>query len=211
MTFDIPCLTRAVAFSAILSSAVGLVPQDARASDIANYKGRFQSACMALSENGLNFIDVVELAPKDAKTVSVQLSKMFFAQEGCVARSAIGSLHLPSGQWVIDGEVILDKRHVDKVTIDLPAGPVEIRQPANAGPRKRAPGSIKIEGEMIHIRFGKKGDLSLSRQAVASTEKDLRWVYQHYLAVGDPASVGADKYPTKLAEDIFLRSDKVKP
>lgn len=165
------------------------------------YVGKFRAACMALTENGLNFVDVIELKPVDDKVVDVHLSKVFYAKEGCPAKSVIGSVHLPKGQWVLGDQVVIDGRKANRVMVNLQAGEVTVKQLGKVAAR----GSIKIEGDKVHVRFGKLQDFNFSKDTDASSDKDLRWVHRKYLAVGDPQSLGEDKYPTKLAEDIFVR------
>ncbi len=167
-------------------------------SPAATYVGRFESPCIISNPETLSFMDVLILKPVDAKTVSVGMHKVFFSSDDCKPATQIGSLEVPTGTMVIDEQVKLGDRLVDKVTLHLPAGAVGVDSKVGS----QGKGRIAIEKDTIEIHHGKDKTFSIGTIADAGTEKDLRWVDpKGHLFVGHPEQPGADGYPAALDDE----------
>lgn len=164
------------------------------------YQGRYESGCATLVEGSLYAVDVLILQPQDANTVSVGMRKAFYSVDGCAADTQIGSLVVPSGQWLLQGKLKVGERSADKVTVNLPAGPIQVLNE----PKAKAKGHIELAGDTIHVHHGKGLKLSLGSQSAAGSDKDLRWVDKGSLLQGETDHLGPDGYPTALNEDYLF-------
>ena len=172
----------------------------APASNAAVYVGRFESGCVNMIEHKLSFVDVFKVKALDAKTLSVDMDKVFYSSDECAADTVIGEVVVPKGKWTLDGQGKAGERTVDLVTVVLPAG--EIKVAGRPGPKGK--GSIVSQGDSIHVHYGNKETFSVSKLSEAGSDKDVRWLDKGKLFFGSPEKVGLDGYPVAINEEIFF-------
>jgi hypothetical protein len=176
--------------------------EPAALSGAAAYQGKFASTCVSLVDNNINFIDMFTLTLVDDKTLSVGMQKTFYSSDDCTAETRIGSITVPAGRWIFEGQAKVGDRLVDKITVNLVSG----RIVAKSEPGAKANGSIETVGDTIILHYGPKEKMEVSNQSAGGSDKDLRWLGKGIMLTGDPVSGGPDGYPQKLNEDaVFIR------
>ena len=165
----------------VLGACAQAPKNSAAAAATAAYSGRYVSMCATMTDDGLRTVDVLTLKPVDGHTVSAGMSKVFFFGDDCVDDTIIGVLTIPTATWQFDGSAKVGERTVDRVTVQLPEGPIKV---SGQGKTKIA-ASIEQANKFITIHYGKDQKLALSELAAASADKDLRWLDKDHLYMGD--------------------------
>lgn len=161
---------------------------------LANYRGRFASACQKL-DDGLYYIDSMELKPAMGSTVPAQYRKALYAAPRCSAASLIVTLNMPPATWTIDGQATASGKLAERITVTGKAGllTATIAQPAK----------VQELPDRYTIRFGQEGEIPIGRAVDGTQDKELRRIDKGRLYQSQAKPVGADGYPTDLDLDTY--------